>query len=490
MDRRSVLLTAVAATALGLGIAGDLLLRPAPAGWNAALWLVALAAAAAALVKLQPDDLQRPRRGFLLLAALFALMLAWRNSPFLKALAFTMVVANIDMAAGNPARTALELYVRDYIRAIVLLGRDMVWRPLAALAEAARRRLAGGGFHLPFAGVFRGLVIAVPLSLFFGALFVNADSRYESLVNRLLEWDVELDRVFSHLGIALLCTWLAAGILLRLLARPLDEGAGIPERPGHAWATEANTVLTVLCLLFLSFVAVQFTYFFGGDRIIRTTEDLTYADYARRGFFELCAASGAVFVVLLLAEWATRASMRAGRRLFALLAGAQVVLVLCVMASALLRMALYIDAYGLTQLRLYSTGFMIMLAVILLVFCATVLAGWRERFAPGAYVVVMLSVAGLFALNPDALIVRVNVNRAVAHERELDHDYLRGLSADAVPMLTEYAKEYPDLELSVLLADSNWLRADWRTWDWGVVKARQVTERNDAAELPSAPQQN
>ena len=39
--------------------------------------------------------------------------------------------------------------------------------------------------------------------------------------------------------------------------------------------------------MFLAFIVVQLRYFFGGAAQVEVVPGLTYADYARRGFFEL-----------------------------------------------------------------------------------------------------------------------------------------------------------------------------------------------------------
>ena len=75
---------------------------------------------------------------------------------------------------------------------------------------------------------------------------------------------------------------------------------------------------------------------------------------------------------------------RARLALFRGLAALQVALVFIIAASAFHRMKLYRDEYGLTQLRFYTTAFMIWLAVLLFWFVCTVLTGRRQRFAIGA----------------------------------------------------------------------------------------------------------
>ena len=50
---------------------------------------------------------------------------------------------------------------------------------------------------------------------------------------------------------------------------------------------EIGTVLGCLNILFLAFIVVQFRYFFGGTAQVQVAPGLSYAVYARRGFFEL-----------------------------------------------------------------------------------------------------------------------------------------------------------------------------------------------------------
>src|SRR5206468_3878865 len=129
-----------------------------------------------------------------------------------------------------------------------------------------------------------------------------------------------------------------------------------------------------------------------------------------------------------------RSSPRRDTIAFRALSALLVVLLFVVMASALERMRLYQRAYGLTELRLYSTAFMLWLAAVCCWFVVTVFRGRRSGFAIGAVVTALATVVALNVANPDALIARIDIDRARA-ERPLDVGYVLGLSADAVPPL-------------------------------------------------------
>jgi hypothetical protein len=248
---------------------------------------------------------------------------------------------------------------------------------------------------------------------------------------------------------------------------------------------EVAVALGALDLLFLAFVLVQVRYFFGGSALVQATTGLTYAEYARRGFFELVAVVALLLPLLLLMHWLIARSGPEGERVFRVLAGAQILLLFVIMASAFQRMRLYQAEYGLTEQRLYPTAFMGWLAVVFLWFATTVLSGRRERFAFGAMVAGFLLIIVLQALNPDALIARTNLARAKAG-RSFDALYATRLSADAVP---ELVAALPNLNpqdrctvaSGVLKRWANLQASDWRVWNWSRARASQVLHENEAS---------
>src|SRR5881227_360852 len=207
--------------------------------------------------------------------------------------------------------------------------------------------------------------------------------------------------VASHLALTALWTALTAGyfwgaLIRRTLAPAADAQAlslGI---------VPVGTALGLVNFLFLFFVVIQLRYFFGGAELVQSATDLTYAEYARRGFFELVAASGLVLPFLLGADWLLRDASREHQRTLRQLSGLLLALLGVVMASALQRMRLYVAEFGLSEIRLYATAFMIYLAGAFAWFALTVLRGHWRRFAFGALVQGFAVLGGLHLLNPDA----------------------------------------------------------------------------------------
>jgi len=209
----------------------------------------------------------------------------------------------------------------------------------------------------------------------------------------------------------------------------------------------------------LAFVLVQVGALLGGHGYVLETAGLTYAEYARQGFAQLVVATALTLVVVAFAaRRAPHASERDRRHSRAAL-GALCVGTLGVVVSALRRMDLYVEVFGLTRLRLFVVLLEVaMAAVLVLVMVAGV--RWRGRWLPRAVLqVVAGAVLALALVNPDAQILRYNTTADL--RPALDVTYLRDLSADAVPAMDGLPEPLRSCLLARVHADPPAGLADW-----------------------------
>ncbi|HEX8097425.1 MAG TPA: DUF4173 domain-containing protein [Pyrinomonadaceae bacterium] len=498
--------------ALLLGILGDALLRGTPWGLNFALWVGVLAVAAFLALPARRGRAAYNREGRWLIpvALFFACALAWRDSLTLNALAFCATLVALALAAfiarGGPLRLA---GVMDYALGLILAGFDAAFGVFALVFGDVRwKEIPRTGWSKHALAVARGLLIAAPLLLIFGGLLTAADAVFEGLVNKTL--NINPEKIFGHAFLVVFFGWVAGGFLRGMFfaksvtwkdvmraaslvpAQPTTIGAGAQKNdvggeaaPGHRRVslgiTEIGVVLGLLDALFLAFVLVQIHYFFGGAALAKATPGLTYAEYARRGFFELVWVAALALPLLLAAHWLVRKENPLHERVFRALAGGMVALLFVIMASALGRMRVYQSGYGLTELRLYTTAFMFWLAAVFVWFVLTVLRGQRERFACGALVTAFVAVAALHLINPDAMIVRANLDR-LRDRHDFDAVYAASLSADAVPVLVRDSPGMSEQERCVVSRNllDKWSQpgTDWRTWNWSRREARARVGEN------------
>lgn len=408
----------------------------------------------------------------------FAVMAAIRSNPFLA-------FFNVATTAGLLALTG-HFYTGGRVGSLGLAGYPVVLAraSLNSLVQAAPLLPAAidttslrrqGQFH--FFPVLRGSLLALPVLGVFTLLLASADLVFAAYIRSFfhLEFLSDILHLSWRATLILAVGWLAAGGLAYSLLREKRvetawEGLGRFAQPlNYLGFVEAATVLALIDLLFLAFVAIQFAYLFGGLTNI-TVEGFSYAHYARRGFFELVAVSCLTFCLVLgLHGLAGRDSLRR-QRIFNSLSTLLVALVLVMLVSAFRRLHLYEAAFGFTELRLYVHVFMVWLGLLFAWFLLTL---WLrpERFAIGAFTAALGFLATLNLLNPDAFIARQNVARFILNQqailqgdaffdpaspytrdasRQLDTHYLSTLSYDAVPVLVPALHQLPAEERAAL----------------------------------------
>jgi len=492
MDPGSASLRSVSSiglAAVAIGLLGQWLFIDAALGINAPIALAALLAAAW-LLRPTARPWPRARDAWLSIAALaLSAFAALRGDATLVALDMVGVVA---LTCGAVASiSGFRVIDRTFAGLVVLSARVAV---AATIAGAAVVRGAGGFFPrasgraslVRAAPVLRGLLIAVPLVILFVALFASADAVFARIAGDLFSLNIDLGSLPARAAATVLGAWLAAGLLLFVVTGPRNDPASthvIPTTPRRLGSGEATTVLIVLDVLFAGFVAVQAAYLFGGQDTL-TASGLTYAEYARRGFFELLAVAFLVGGLILAME--TTVTRRAGVYLVA--AVGLVALTVFVLGSALLRLRLYQEAYGWTELRFYVLAAIVWLAIGCLLAVVT-LATDRSRWL--LHGMLALSLLFGFAFNiigPVRLVAEQNLERAIHPElvaaggqSGVDFTYLGSLGDDVVPSLVaalpslpeelrREAQEVLDARAAALAHDRS--AAAWQSWNWSREWAR------------------
>jgi hypothetical protein len=471
-----------------LGLLADGLLRVGPWGLNAALWIIAFVAGTAAIVQLNGLPLDRRAVRWIPPILLGAAALAWRDSPALKFLTLlalaTLVVLASWHARGAPvtvgafsdrlARLGLMGF-RTGLGLLPVLTAEWGWR--GDTRDSWTRRTLSTGI---------GLLLAIPLLLVFGSLFASADHVFDSLIRSVFQFD--LAEGISHVILTLVCAWLVGGYLTGVICRE-GRTESIPRLPQFVTlgSIEVGVALGLLNLLFLVFIVVQIRYLFGGAELVQVTSNLTYAEYARHGFFQMAASAALALLVLWTVDWLLGSN---SKRAFRAQALALIAMVGVVLASAFYRMRLYQAEYGWTELRYYVMAFMGWLTVVLVWFALTVLRDERDRFLFGAALAGLLGIAALLALNPDAWIARQNLER-MREGRQFDAAYLTELSADAAPVLAAALPELSPEDRGVLEKRlQRWAPADsddWRAWSWSRARAREAVSAVTGAPLQPTP---
>jgi hypothetical protein len=425
--------------AAGLGVLADLLLRNGPAGLGLPVWIAAFVVVLLVLLRRLGRPVSGETWAWLAVAVFFAAGQAWRDSAMLHGFNFLAVLAALVLVAMSlnaiPVPRLAVARLRDLLGSAFATGLGVAFgMPQLLIADTEFHAVVAPATSARRLG--RAVVITVPVLLIFTALLANADPIFGALITMP---DLDFELLFSHVVVTGLFAWVVGGWLRRsLLAGPTEARPAASAFPLTLGATDLALSLGALNLLFATFVVVQIGWLFGGEALVLRTTGLSYAEYARRGFFELACVASLLLPVLLGAHALIPASDSRTHRLFRRLALPLTVLLGAIMASAFARMRLYVHYYGLSTDRLYATAFMVWLVIVFGWLAFTVLRARPRSFALGMVVSGFLVLAGLSIMNPDALVARANLARAETGRTGAagaDLRYVASLGGDAVPAL-------------------------------------------------------
>jgi len=331
------------------------------------------------------------------------------------------------------------------VQGLRLIGSAFIGLPLALIqsshheeSESTQKKSKGKGL-----AILRGVLIAIPLLVIFGLLFSAADPIFSERVSGAFSWlRIEItDEFVAQVMLVLLFTYFGFGALWHALTKTQQPQPVEPDQPlvrPFLGMTESTIILVSLIVLFGAFVLVQVRYFFGGGANI-SAEGYTYAEYARRGFFELVVVALFTWLVHYGLASFTRRETRRERATFTLLGILLLLLTGVILVSAFQRLSLYEAAYGFTRDRLVAHIFMIFIGLALVVsIVLEVTRGFKHMALSLLFGLLAFSLTLTF-VNVDATIARQNVEHAVAGH-PLDAAYLAGMtiSEDAVPELFRY----------------------------------------------------
>jgi hypothetical protein len=389
---------------------------------------------------------------------------------FLLCVAVATGTTTLALAGGRSMRAIAAGYLMGPVAALRAL--PWVTRGLARV-----RRPAGGS---PPVRIVATVAVSLALLVVFGGLFASADDAFAGVLGSVIP-TVDVGTVARWVFVLAVATPLLAGAAY-LRAAPADLSKLDRTEGRKVNRIEWAVPLGLLVLLFAGFVAVQLTVLFGGNRHVRNTDGLTYADYARGGFWQLSFVTALTLIVLAgAARWAPRTTTL-DRVLLRSILGTLATLSLVVVASALLRIHVYTDTYGLTRLRLLVAcceGWLGLVLVMVLVAGVWIRAPWLPRAAIAAGVLALLALA---AANPDALIAGHNLRQS----RTVDVDYLGGLSPDAVPEIAKYAHGETKACVLTRIEETMDGHDEWRQWNLGRERARDVLRTVPGCAWPPA----
>ncbi len=440
-------------------LAGVIIIRKEgirPALPNIALMIIAVGMGC--ILALRQEPFTRFVASCLMILALMLLTFSYQKARWIYYRVRDHIVAFFSLFIGSLSRAAT---LKKDQEALHLVGKEGVakgktQKPLPpALPDVNPKRRVPSKVW----AVLRGSLIALPIIAILAALLASADLAFNIQLKAFLELlrIEKLPEYLFRLTYILIFGYLLTGILLHagFPKKPeiIPDAANDNVKPFLGWI-ESTIILGSIEVLFALFIVIQIRYLFGAQANISTV-GFTYAEYARRGFFELVAVAVISLMIYVILSAVTKKELPSQKKAFSALVVVMMVLVLVILGSSFQRLSLYETAYGFSRLRTYTHFFIPWLAVLLAIVAILELIRKQRFFMLSTILCVFGFGITLAVLNVDGFVAKQNIQRTVVEQnldrrQKLDINYLFQLSDDAVPMLVrefssgEFASETKD----------------------------------------------
>jgi len=385
-------------------------------------WAIALSVLVAALVA---TAARRPAAVALGLAAVaFIPWLGFRMSPWLTSINLLAACGLLLASLGLPAAGSLKVSVVHHLARLARSAGGLPLGPLHLAHEVQRTTTTGrsGAFRRLLPSALVG-VAAMSAGL---AILASGDALLASF------FDVGgLAGEFVTRLLAGICGAVAFAVLIGAIHVP-----GSSDAAPRTWSAPAMPTLFGiggLSIAIGAYAATQISAAVLGAEFVQGRTGLTYAQYARGGFFQMVVVALVSVAAIGLARGVMRTTPESTRHLRTGAAALTVGVVVTVV-SAVVKLDVYADTFGLTMLRVYTVVFACWLGLFAILAFATLLRPTASWFAPVLLSSVCLGAFGMNVANPERIVVEHNLDRAESTGK-LDVGYLQSLSLDAAPTI-------------------------------------------------------
>lgn len=212
-----------------------------------------------------------------------------------------------------------------------------------------------------------GLILSIPATILAASLLASSDSNFANIMAWIVNFDFEC--IFYNILIFLLslpCGMYIFGAVYSRAYKMRNENVlpkGEPVKFGILPTSMCNAFLTPLCVIYTVYIMSQMSQLFS-NLSGSINRDFDYCSYAREGFFQLCFVVilnlGIISLVVFFVKYKDGGLPRLSKIYICVFS----VLTVLLIAAALTKMLMYINFYGLTPLRVYTSIFMIWLFIL------------------------------------------------------------------------------------------------------------------------------
>lgn len=327
-------------------------------------------------------------------------------------------------------------FVFSVFERIIPLSFENLFKPILFAKNSSKKR-ERGKLNPQTKSILIGLLVSIPLLIVILPLLSSADSVFGYYTANFYTVFTKINignTLWNVIRIVIVSLYLFGFFWSFRYSNARDTAPS--KLNGTLEPITVLTVFIIINLVYLLFTVVQFSYLYGGMTAL--PNGFTYAEYARRGFFELILVTIINFTLLIASTLFTKKESA----LKGTLNAAYTLLVLFtfnMLFSAHFKMSLYESAFGYTYLRIFVHFFLLLLFILFVI----VLAGiWINKIPVAKLSIIAALLMYLFInfVNVDSIIVNKNIERYDITGK-IDVNYFTYLSYDVVPQVVKFGHD-------------------------------------------------
>ena len=270
-----------------------------------------------------------------------------------------IIAQTILITEGNQHKWYDERFIKEVCNGMFRRTLGNTLKPFAIGLSTLRIRKSQEKYAV-IKNVLIGLAISIPFLLIIVALLSSADSVFDhfmgkisSLFNNINISDFSVQGIIALLVTMIIFSYIWSFSNPDISLKDHQQGS-IAMNIISCDPIISITILSLINCVYVVFTTIQFAYMFGSVKN-GLPQDFTYAEYARRGFFELLMVTLINFSILISSIRFTRKDGDLVARIVQILNSLLVLFTMVILSSAYIRMSLYEAAYGYTYLRVLNS---------------------------------------------------------------------------------------------------------------------------------------
>lgn len=283
--------------------------------------------------------------------------------------------------------------------------------------------------------IITGIIITIPFLIIVLPLLISSDLILESMTMDFFDsLQLSSELIFRVIFILVFCSYWYGQFSFN--QKELVQKDVVIKTRAKQSIFVTYTFLTIINLIYGLYVFIQVKYLFLSSGNL--PEGITYADYAREGFFQLVVITLINLGLIILVELFNHTGLFKQR----LLESFTLISTIVMAISAFYRMSLYEQSYGYTTLRLLVFLFLIFLIIFMTLLTFYIIT-YRKVLLTALSIFTVFAYISVSWMNLDSYVANANIER-FEETNEIDSYYLDSLSLDAKYEQLYFEENYPD----------------------------------------------